>query len=127
MIREKKSGYYYANGMCRLNGKEFEKISSKAYWKRYIAKLECRPRLGGAKATITLLDVSNEFRGTYIHELAVNFLCMRINVDYAIDVSILMNLINENNKFKGTTLQETIQAYEKENEVDPKRDGQLYE
>lgn len=115
VIREKKSGYYYANGMCRTNEKDFDKIASKSYWKRYISKLERRPCLGGAQGTITILNVSNEFRGTYIHELAVNFLCMRINDDYAIDVSILMSLINENNKIKGRSLQEIIQDYEKEN------------
>lgn len=101
--------------MCRTNEKDFDKIASKSYWKRYISKLERRPCLGGAQGTITILNVSNEFRGTYIHELAVNFLCMRINDDYAIDVSILMSLINENNKIKGRSLQEIIQDYEKEN------------
>ena len=114
VIREKKSGYFYANGICRINGKKFENISSKSYWKRYITRLECRLHLKSAQCVKEILNVNNDLRGSYIHPLSVNFLCEHVDYDYAIDVSILLHLMDQKSKLENKTLHDEISQLQNE-------------
>ena len=129
VVQEIDSGYYSANNVCRENGKRFEKILSKNYWRDYVAALNRhlanqrsthRPQTGPVdmpNAAIEIPDVSPEFRGTYVHPYALHFLCEHVNYEYAIKVSELMNLINERNQLTHQTLEQTIENYKTEIEA----------
>ena len=57
-------------------------------------------------------NVSNEFKGTYLHPLFLNSVCEWINKKYAITVAIIMKSINEQNT---TVMNKLIQDLQDEN------------
>ena len=57
-------------------------------------------------------NVSNEFKGTYLHPLFLNSVCEWINKKYAIKVAIIMKSINEQNT---TVMNQLIQNLQNEN------------
>ena len=136
VIKHVKTGYYNANHICKSNKNKFENIKRNQYWDEYSIKLkENLKKSADSKMSqhifdenmdisFEILDVSNEFRGTYIHPLLLNFLCEHVDYNYAIKVSYLMLLINEEIKLRNITLddklneiKETVELLKNENEI----------
>ena len=66
----------------------------------------------GIPVSYFINNVSNEFKGTYLHPLFLNSVCEWINKKYAIKVAIIMNSINEQNT---TVMNQLIQNLQNEN------------
>ena len=64
------------------------------------------------KISYFINDISNEFKGTYLHPLLLNSVCEWINKKYAIKVAIIMKSINEQNT---TVMNKLIQDLHDEN------------
>ena len=103
-------GYYNGSKICKDNGTRYRDISKQQYWKDYIDALE---RLGiniPDPLTRDRSTLPNEIRGTYIHPKLVNYLCIHVNLDYAVKVGELMDLINEQIHLKCSSLEEEIHS-----------------
>ena len=59
-------------------------------------------------------NVDNRYRGIYIHRDLVNFLCMHINFEYAIKVTHIMNMIDEEIHLRNITLETKIKEQDAE-------------
>ena len=66
----------------------------------------------GIPVSYFINNVSNEFKGTYLHPLFLNSVCEWINKKYAIKVAIIMKSINEQNT---TVMNQLIQNLQNEN------------
>ena len=120
VIKHIKTGFYSANFICKSNRKKFKNIKRNQYWVEYCDKLKkylnnsigsqmSQYNLDGNNVIFfELLTVSKEFKGTYIHPLLLNFLCEHVDYEYAIKVSHLMLLINEESKLRNITLEDKI-------------------
>ena len=66
----------------------------------------------GIPVSYFINNVSNDFKGTYLHPLFLNSVCEWINKKYAIKVAIIMKSINEQNT---TVMNQLIQNLQNEN------------
>ena len=66
----------------------------------------------GIPVSYFINNVSNEFKGTYLHPLFLNSVCEWINKKYAIKVAIIMKSINEQNT---AVMNQLIQNLQNEN------------
>ena len=66
----------------------------------------------GIPVSYFINNVSNEFKGTYLHPLFLNSVCEWVNKKYAIKVAIIMKSINEQNT---TVMNQLIQNLQNEN------------
>ena len=66
----------------------------------------------GIPVSYFINNVSNEFKGTYLHPLFLNSVCEWINKKYAIKVAIIMKSINDQNT---TVMNQLIQNLQNEN------------
>ena len=111
-------GYYNASKICSDNGTKFTFISRTQYWTDYIDKLSSGCYLSTRELSINRLNTdgySREVQGVYIHPKLVNWLCMHLDMDYAIKVSEIMDLINERVHIQMISLEEEIQELQEEN------------
>ena len=108
-------GYYNGSKICKDNGTRYRDISKQQYWKDYIDALD---RLGiniPSPLTRDRSTLPNEIRGTYVHPKLVNYLCIHVNLDYAIKVSEIMDLVNERIHLKCSSLEEEIHSIREKN------------
>ena len=136
VIKHVETGYYNANHICKSNKNKFENIKRNQYWDEYSIKLKENSKISAdskmsqhifdenTDISFEILDVSNEFRGTYIHPLLLNFLCEHVDYNYAIKISYLMLLQNEEINLRNMTLEdkiieveETVEALKENKEI----------
>ena len=111
-------GYYNASKICSDNGTQFSNITRYQYWSEYIKRLSSLLCLEDRDLSINRLNTdgySREVQGVYIHPKLVNWLCMHLDMDYAIKVSEIMDLINERIHIQMISLEEEIQNLQEEN------------
>ena len=108
-------GYYNGSKICKDNGVRFNNVSRSNYWIEYTEALRGMRDLAQTPLIKDKTTLPNEIRGTYIHPKLVNFLCIHVNYKYAIKVSELMDLINEQIHLKCTSLEEEIQSLREKN------------
>ena len=110
-------GYYNASKICTDNDTQYAYIARNQYWTSYIDKLQCLCSSAEAPEEPLFRDrtlLMNELRGVYIHKDLVNYLCIHVNLDYAIKVGEIMDLINEKTHQENTTLQDEIKTLNEE-------------
>ena len=103
-------GYYNASKICRANGTKFSKITRNQYWSDYIHALEGGSKIGTTPLVKDRTTVPNDVKGYYVHPKLVNYLCIHVNLDYAVKVGELMDLINEQIHLKCSSLEEEIHS-----------------
>ena len=110
------NGYYNASKICKDNKKRFNDISSYNYWIEYLSLISYVREIPHVELVKDKLKYSKEVRGIYIHPKLVNFLCEHVNLEYAIKVSEIMDLMNERIHINNSNLEEEIEKLKKENE-----------
>ena len=117
VIKHIQTGYYNANHICKLNKTKFRIVKRSQYWTNYCEVLqkeldENNEKIRGCNFAPTKLmyklNVSNGFKGYYIHPLLLNYLCEFVDYKFAIKVSRLMLIQNEEINLKNITLDEKI-------------------
>ena len=103
-------GYYNASKICSDNDTQFSKITKSQYWASYIDMLQRLTHMGETALTKDRTTLSNEVKGIYIHPKLVNYLCIHVNLEYAIKVGEIMDSINERIHQENTTLQEQVES-----------------
>ena len=66
-------GYYNASKICKDNKTRFKDIKKQNYWTSYLERLRCGGYLSPTDPIKDRTDLSNDFKGTYIHKKLVNF------------------------------------------------------
>ena len=113
------NGYYNASKICKDNKKRFNDISSYNYWIEYLSLISSVREISQRELIINKLNIngySKEVQGVYIHPKLVNYLCIHVNLEYAIKVSEIMDLMNERIHINNSNLEEEIEKLKKENE-----------
>ena len=108
VIQDMETGYYYANKIARDNKKRFENVlANKGFneLKQVISEVTGIPV---TSLTIEINNVKSDLQGTYVHRYLLNHICEWVDKTYAVKVSMLMDLINEQNKRLNQTLEDTI-------------------
>ena len=109
-------GYYNASKICSDNKTQYTNISRNKYWTDYLSKISRLLRIEDTQLVIEKLEFSNDVKGVYIHPKLVNWLCEHVNIDYAILVSEIMDLMNERIHINNSNLENEIDKLKKENE-----------
>lgn len=108
-----KSGYCNAGKICSDNGKEFKLLNRNQGFQR---KISIVSSLVQPNTSEILLDLtkgfSNKVKGTYVHPLLVNYICMWANEKYAFKVDLIMNTINEELHLRNMKLNDKINEME---------------
>ena len=115
------NGYYNASKICSDNKTRFLNISRNNYWIEYLNRISRLLKIEQTQLSFEKLDFSNDVRGVYIHPKLVNWLCEHVNLDYAILVGEIMDLMNERIHLNNSNLEEEIEKLKKENEELKKR------
>lgn len=115
------NGYYNASKICKDNKTQYTNISRNKYWSEYLSKISRLLRIEETQLSVEKLDFSNDVKGIYIHPKLVNWLCEHINLDYAILVGEIMDLMNERIHLNNSNLEEEIEKLKKENKELKKR------
>ena len=132
VVREITTGYYNVSKICRDNGKLFKdwlkNLTTKELLEKRSTQLSVKiDRMDnytpGTDALIFQIKVCGanlrtclgDVQGYYIHPKLLNPVCMWANIDYAIKVDDIMDLINEQNKLLNQTLEDTISKLRSEN------------
>ena len=102
------SGFYNASKICKDNGTQFSFITRNKYWTDYLSKLSYLLKIEQVEFIKEMVEFSKEVRGTYIHPKLVNYLCIHVNLDYAIKVSEIMDLYNQKILENNSTLENEI-------------------
>ena len=113
------NGYYNGSKICKDNDKRFVDITRNQYWVSYTDELESRCVSAPTPLTVSRGKESgyiNEVRGTYIHPKLVNFLCIHVDIEYAIKVGEIMDAINERIHLKCTSLEDELDSLHDEND-----------
>ena len=114
VLIEKDSGYYNATKICKDNGKRFGNLSQNSDFKDMILSVSAGAGIPACglimKINEDIPDAHKDVRGTYIHPLLVNYVCQWANKAYAVKVSIMMNLINEEAKLKCSTFESQLET-----------------
>ena len=115
------NGYYNASKICRDNKTKF------MYWKKndrtkkilqiYSKKLGKSIEMGGLHLHTTELPLilnknicyNNETRGFYIHFKLVNDICNWCNLEYAIKINDIMDMIDEESKLRNITIENKME------------------
>ena len=111
-------GYYNGSKICSDNGTRMFNITKNQDWSDYIERLSSLLQMEQRELAINRLNTdgySREVQGVYIHPKLVNWLCMHLDMDYAIKVSEIMDLINERIHIQMISLEEEIQNLQEEN------------
>ena len=115
------NGYYNASKICSDNKTRFLNISRNNYWIEYLNRISYLLKIEQVDLIKEKLKFSKEVRGIYIHPKLVNWLCEHVNLDYAILVGEIMDLMNERIHINNSNLEEEIEKLKKENEELKKR------
>lgn len=133
--------FYNLSKVLKENGKamDLNKITRNKYWQdyllavidefdfdeeneRFIGKVQT-PKKSSAdlllqklKFTIKGNQYQEEVNGVYYHEIFMNFFCEHVSLKYAVKVSKIMNLVNEELHLRNITLEEKIKEMEEEHE-----------
>ena len=111
VIIDAETGYYNASKICRDNGKQFKDIAKQGYWQEYCAEVNAswvEDKYPPPELSYKLVEISNEFKGIYIHLDLVNFLCMHVDIPYAVKVSKIMNAHNEEIHLRKIQLEQIV-------------------
>lgn len=111
------NGYYNASKICSDNKTQFTNISRNKYWIDYLSKISSLLRIEDRELIINKLNIngySKEVQGVYIHPKLVNYLCIHVNLDYAILVGEIMDLMNERIHINNSNLENEIDKLKKE-------------
>ena len=117
------NGYYQASKICRDNDKDFYE------WKRnertnrliqiYSNTLRITDKSGTENSRFRNTELFykktgefHEFQGYYIHRKLVNDLCMWCNLEYAVKVNEIMDLIDEELNIRNLNLETKIKEME---------------
>ena len=109
-------GYYNASKICKDNKKRFNDISKHNYWNEYLELIRGLRDFSQTQLVVEKLDFPNDVKGTYIHPKLVNWLCEHVNLEYAVKVSEIMDLMNERIHINNSNLENEIDKLKKENE-----------
>lgn len=115
------NGYYNASKICKDNKTQYTNISRNKYWTEYLNRISYLLNFEEVDLIKEKLKFSKEVRGIYIHPKLVNWLCEHVNLDYAILVGEIMDLMNERIHINNSNLEEEIEKLKKENEELKKR------
>lgn len=108
-------GYYNGSKICKDNGVRFNNVSRANYWIEYTEALRGVRDLAQAPLVKDRTTLPNEIRGYYVHPKLVNWLCMHLDCIYAIKVSEIMDLVNEQIHLKCSSLEEEIHSVREKN------------
>lgn len=111
------NGYYNASKICSDNKTQFTNISRNKYWIDYLSKISSLLRIEDRELIINKLNIngySKEVQGVYIHPKLVNYLCIHVNLDYAILVGEIMDIMNERIHINNSNLENEIDKLKKE-------------
>lgn len=111
------NGYYNASKICSDNKTQFTNISRNKYWIDYLSKISSLLRIEDRELIINKLNIngySKEVQGVYIHPKLVNYLCIHVNLDYAILVGEIMDLMKERIHINNSNLENEIDKLKKE-------------
>ena len=109
-------GYYNASKICDDNDKRFNDITRYQYWTAYVDKLQRVREIPQTPLVKDRRTLSNEIKGFYIHPKLVNYLCIHVNLDYAIMVGEIMDLINERIHIQMISIEEEKQELQEQND-----------
>ena len=109
-------GYYNASKICSDNDTQFSNITANKYWVSYIDMLQRLLDFQETPLTKDRLTLSNEVKGVYIHPKLVNFLCIHVDIEYAIKVGEIMDAINERIHLKCSSLEDELDSLHDEND-----------
>lgn len=109
------NGYYNASKICSDNKTQYTNISRNNYWTEYLNRISYLLKIEEVELIKEKLKFSKEVRGIYIHPKLVNYLCIHVNLDYAILVGEIMDLMNERIHINDSNLEEEIEKLKKEN------------
>ena len=102
------NGFYNASKICSDNQKRFKDISRNNYWIEYLDEISGVGDFSHTQLIVEKLDFSNDVKGIYIHPKLVNYLCIHVNLDYAILVGEIMDLYNQKILENNSTLENEI-------------------
>ncbi len=119
VIIDKETGYYNASKICRANKKQFSKWLENKRTQELLNKLSARLQLEVERVENSLPfnsaliyhltdQIAPQFMGIYIHKKLVNELCMWCNIEYALKIDEIADLIDDQNKLLNQTLEDTI-------------------
>ena len=112
-------GYYNASKICSDNKTRFLNISRNNYWTDYLSIISLLLKIEQQELIVEKLHnngFSIDVQGVYIHPKLVNYLCIHVNLEYAVKVSEIMDLMNERIHINNSNLEEEIEKLKKENE-----------
>ena len=113
------NGYYNASKICSDNKTRFLNISRNNYWTDYLSIISLLLKIEQQELIVEKLHnngFSIDVQGVYIHPKLVNYLCIHVNLEYAVKVSEIMDLMNERIHINNSNLEEEIEKLKKENE-----------
>lgn len=118
------NGYYNASKICSDNKTQYTNISRNKYWIEYLNRISLLLKIEEQELFKNKLHINGfsiDVQGVYIHPKLVNYLCIHVNLDYAILVGEIMDLMNERIHLNNSNLEEEIEKLKKENEDLKKR------
>lgn len=107
------NGYYNASKICSDNKTQFSFITRNNYWNEYLSKLMGVCEIAETELIKEKLKYSNDVKGYYIHPKLVNWLCIHVNLEYAIKVSEIMDLMNKKIHTNNSSLEDEIKKLKK--------------
>ena len=100
------NGYYNASKICKDNKTQYTNISRNKYWIEFLNRISRLLNFEDTQLSVEKLEFSNDVKGVYIHPKLVNWLCEHVNLDYAILVGEIMDLMNERIHINNSNLEE---------------------
>ena len=110
VLIDKETGYYYAQKICDDNNVRWRNLERLDDYELMKQAVSASAHIPAVELEITFPGMPNGYRSKWVHKLLVNYIAEWANKEYAVKISMLLNLIDERLKLENRTLQQEINS-----------------
>ncbi len=108
VLIDKETGYYYAQKICDDNNKVMRDLERNDDYELMKQAVASTAQIRTVELETTFPGMPNGYRSKWVHKLLVNYIAQWANKEYAVKITMLLNLIDERLKLENRTLQQEI-------------------